>query len=95
MNWRSKPKILPMEASVDAALGNRRFVSTLLAVFDCLAVMLAIVGVVGVVSCTVEQRTQEIGIRIALGARKSDVIRVIVFGHAVRAGCGKTACPVR
>lgn len=59
-------------------LAQERFLLTLLAVFAAVAMLLATVGVYGVVSHTARRRTREIGIRMALGARAADVIRVVV-----------------
>jgi len=58
--------------------GDRRALSWLLAVFATLALGLTVLGIASVVSFTVAQRIPEIGIRIALGARRGDVVRLIV-----------------
>jgi putative ABC transport system permease protein len=78
------PKAVAMDTYLEAGLGNRQFVSVLLSVFDCLALLLALIGTAGVVSYGVEQRMHEIGIRIALGAKKTDVLRMIVLGQTAR-----------
>ncbi len=70
-----------MEEIVHNSTGSRRFPMVLLSVFSVLALMLAAVGIVGVVSHSVAQRTQEIGIRMALGARTLDVLRLMVSGN--------------
>jgi predicted permease len=67
-----------MEEIVYNSTGSRRFPMMLLSVFSALALVLAAVGIVGVVSHSVAQRTHEIGIRMALGARTLDVLRLMV-----------------
>jgi putative ABC transport system permease protein len=67
-----------MEEVVHNSTGSRRFPMLLLLVFSVLALLLAAVGIVGVVSHSVAQRTHEIGIRMALGARTMDVLRLMV-----------------
>jgi putative ABC transport system permease protein len=72
-----------MQEVVEGSVGSRRFPALLLAAFATLALVLAAVGIVGVVSYSVAQRTQEIGIRMALGARKTDVLKLILSGSMV------------
>jgi putative ABC transport system permease protein len=69
-----------MERVEMSSTGSRRFPMILLAAFGAVALALAIVGVYGVVSYVVTQRTREIGIRVALGARRVEVIRMVVAG---------------
>jgi putative ABC transport system permease protein len=72
----------PMDAMVGSTIASRKFNATLLGLFAALALALAGTGVYGVLQYSVIQRKREMGIRIAIGATSSDIIRLVV-GQAV------------
>ena len=67
-----------MDQLMEAQVGQRRMLLVLLASFACAALVLALIGIYGVLSYSVAQRAQEMGIRRALGARERDIISLIV-----------------
>jgi putative ABC transport system permease protein len=72
-----------MEDLIDSSLVERRFTLTLLGLFAVVALFLAIVGLYGVVSLLTTQRTNEIGVRVALGASTRDILQLVV-GHGIK-----------
>ena len=75
-------QITTMDQSVAASLATRRLTMVLLAAFAVLALVLASVGLYGVMALTVTQRTRELGIRMALGAARTNIFR-LVLGHGI------------
>jgi len=80
---QSVSRIQPMEEYLAESVAGRRSTTLLLGIFGALALVLAPVGIYGVVSYGVAQRTREIGIRTALGARPGDVLH-LVLSQALR-----------
>jgi putative ABC transport system permease protein len=80
-----------LEVLLADSIAPRLFNLALLGAFSVTAVLLALVGVYGVVAYSVEQRTREVGIRMALGARREEVVRMIVRQGA---GLGLTGTTV-
>jgi predicted permease len=81
-----------MDARIAESLGPQRFAASLLAVFAVLATVLSAVGLYGLVSYSVTQRTNEMGIRMALGANRADILRMVLRESAriafIGAGAG-------
>jgi predicted lysophospholipase L1 biosynthesis ABC-type transport system permease subunit len=67
-----------MQDVVEADLGQQRLITMLLGSFASVALLLSVVGIYGMIAYSVAQRTQEVGIRRALGAQQSDILRLVV-----------------
>lgn len=70
--------IRTMDDLVELQVGQRRLLMMLLGSFAGVAVLLALIGIYGVIAYSVAQRTQEVGIRRALGAQQSDILRLVI-----------------
>ena len=81
-------QVTTMEQRLSTAVAQPRFRTTLIALFAVVALILACVGIYGVISYSVTQRTHEIGIRMALGAQTSDVLRMVIRQAIVLAVIG-------
>jgi predicted permease len=80
-----------MDGRIAESLGPQRFAASLLAVFAVLATVLAAIGLYGLVSYSVTQRTNELGIRMALGASRADILRMVLRESARIALIGTAA----
>lgn len=85
---RTKASFAPMTSIMSASIAAQRFQTILLGVFAGTALLLTAIGIYGVVACAVSLRVREIGVRMALGAKASGVIRAIVVRGVVLAGAG-------
>jgi putative ABC transport system permease protein len=80
-----------MSEVMERSLAPRRFSAELVGAFAALALLLASVGIYGLLAYLVEQRAQEIGVRIALGAQRGDILKLILGQGALLAGVGVCA----
>ena len=81
-------EISTMESLLSTSVARSRFSASLLAVFSVVALVMAAVGIYGVMSYSVLQRTHEIGVRMALGAQRFDVLKLVVTKGVVLALTG-------
>jgi len=77
-----------IESVIDVSLLNERLVASLSAVFGALATLLAVIGLYGAMTSTAAQRTREIGIRVALGARRRNVVWLVMKEVVAMVGIG-------
>jgi putative ABC transport system permease protein len=81
-------EVRSMEQLLAGSIARSKFSTTLLSIFASVALVLAAVGIYGVMAYSVTQRSHEIGIRMALGAQQSDVVRMVVRQGVILTGMG-------
>jgi putative ABC transport system permease protein len=82
------PNVKTLDQIKDESVENSRLRTTLLGVFAGIALLLTMIGIYGVISYSIAQRTHELGLRLALGATSSDVLRLVIGQGMLLAGIG-------
>ena len=77
-----------MDEVFETAAAQPRFTTFLLGLLAATAMLLAVVGIYGVISCVVGERAQEMGVRIALGAKSGEILRLVLWQALLLAGSG-------
>jgi predicted lysophospholipase L1 biosynthesis ABC-type transport system permease subunit len=78
----------PMQQAVDDSLGGQTLATRLLGIFSLAALLIAVAGIYGLLAYSVSQRTRELGVRIALGAQRGDIVWLILRHALVLLGLG-------
>jgi ABC-type antimicrobial peptide transport system permease subunit len=81
-------KVSSMDDVLDVSLASRRFCADLVGIFAILALLLGSIGIYGLLAYMVGQRSREIGVRMAMGARRSDILKLILQKGVILASAG-------